>query len=174
VVSVVTKSGTNSVHATAFDYIRNEDFDATRFFNNQQGIARQILKRNQYGATLGGPIVLPHIIDGRNKLFFFFSYEGQKQSSNAASGKVTTYTPLEAQGNFSQSVNGGPDPAVVSFLQANPYFQPNPTLATQGIIAPTSISPVALNYFKQNLIPTSRRAMFPGGDGPGQPLRVHG
>ena len=155
VVSVVTKSGTNSVHATAFDYIRNEDFDANTFFNNQQGIARQILKRNQYGATLGGPIVLPHIIDGRNKLFFFFSYEGQKQSSNAASGKVTTYTPLEAQGNFSQSVNGGPDPAVVSFLQANPYFQPNPTLATQGIIAPTSISPVALNYFKQNLIPTS-------------------
>jgi len=155
VVSVVTKSGTNSVHATAFDYIRNEDFDANTFFNNQQGIARQILKRNQYGATLGGPIVLPHVIDGRNKLFFFFSYEGQKQSSNAASGKVTTYTPLEAQGNFSQSVNGGPDPAVVSFLQANPYFQPNPTLATQGIIAPTSISPVALNYFKQNLIPTA-------------------
>ena len=57
--------------------------------------------------------------------------------------------------DFSQSSNGAPDPTVASFLQANPYFQPNPTLATQGIIAPTSISPVALNYFKQNLIPTS-------------------
>jgi len=162
VVSVVTKSGTNAVHATAFDYIRNEDFDANTFFNNQQGIARQILKRNQYGATVGGPVLLPHVIDGRNKLFFFFSYEGQKQSANAQSGKVTTYTPLEAQGNFSQSVNGGPDPVVAKFLQNNPYFQPNPTLASQGIIAPTSVSGVALNYFKNNLIPTSASGyLFP-------------
>jgi outer membrane receptor protein involved in Fe transport len=162
VVSVVTKSGTNGVHATAFDYVRNEDFDANTFFNNQQGVARQILKRNQYGATIGGPVLLPHVIDGRNKLFFFFSYEGQKQSANAQSNKVTTYTPLEAQGNFSQSVNGGPDPVVAKFLQNNPYFQPNPTLASQGIIAPTSVSSVALNYFKNNLIPTSASGyLFP-------------
>ena len=162
VVSVVTKSGTNGVHATAFDYVRNEDFDANTFFNNQQGVARQILKRNQYGATIGGPVLLPHVIDGRNKLFFFFSYEGQKQTANAQSNKVTTYTPLEAQGNFSQSVNGGPDPVVAKFLQNNPYFQPNPTLASQGIIAPTSVSSVALNYFKNNLIPTSASGyLFP-------------
>jgi len=155
VVSVVTKSGTNDLHGTAFDYIRNEDFDANTFFNNEQGVSRQVLKRNQYGATLGGPIILPHVVDGRNKLFFFFSYEGQKQNANAQAGRVTTYTPLEAQGNFSQSVNGGPDPNVVSFLLNNPYYQPNPQLASQGIIAPTAISSVAQNYFKANLIPTS-------------------
>jgi outer membrane receptor protein involved in Fe transport len=155
IVSVVTKSGTNSVHGTAFDYLRNEDFDANTFFNNEQGIARQVLKRNQYGGTIGGPIMLPHIVDGRNKLFFFFSYEGQKQTANAASGKVTTFTPLEQQGNFSQSAGGAPDPAVVSFLENNPYFQSNPTLAAEGIIDPTRISPVAQNYFKNNLIPVS-------------------
>ena len=72
VVSVVTKSGTNSVHATAFDYIRNEDFDANTFFNNQQGIARQILKRNQYGATLGGPNRAAAHHRRPQQFFFFF------------------------------------------------------------------------------------------------------
>ncbi|HUB82958.1 MAG TPA: carboxypeptidase regulatory-like domain-containing protein, partial [Bryobacteraceae bacterium] len=155
VVSVVTKSGTNDVHGTAFDYLRNEDLDANTFFNNEQGIARQVLKRNQYGGTIGGPIILPHVVNGRNKLFFFFSYEGQKQNSNVASGKVTTFTPLEQQGNFSQSANGGPDPAVASFLENNPYFQSDPVLAAKAIINPARISQVALNYFKNGLIPVS-------------------
>ena len=162
IVSIVVKSGTNSVHGTAFDYLRNEDLDANTFFNNEQGIARQILKRNQYGGTVGGPIWLPRLIDGRNKLFFFFSYEGQKQNANTQSGKITTFTPLEAQGNFSQAVNGGPDPSVASFLQANPWFQPDPTLASQAVIDPSRISQVALNYFKQGLLATSATGyLFP-------------
>ena len=162
VVSMVIKSGTNAVHGSAFDYLRNEDLDANTFFNNEQGIARQILKRNQYGGTVGGPIWLPHLVDGRNKLFFFFAYQGQKQSQNSQSGKITTFTPLEAQGNFSQSVNGGPDPTVAGFLQANPWFQANPTLAGQAIIDPARISKVALNYFKNSLIPTSSSGfLFP-------------
>ena len=162
VVSVVTKSGTNTVHGTAFDYLRNEDFDANTFFNNEQGIERQILKRNQYGGTIGGPVIVPHVVDGRNSLFFFFSYEGQQQNANQQAGKVTTFTPLEAQGNFSKSVNGGPDAAVASFLESNSYFQPNPTLAAQGVIDPARISQVALNYFKNSLIPTSASGyLFP-------------
>jgi len=56
IVSIVIKSGTNTVHGTAFDYLRNEDLDANTFFNNEQGVPRQILKRNQYGGTAGGPI----------------------------------------------------------------------------------------------------------------------
>jgi len=155
IVSVVVKSGTNSLHGTAFDYLRNEDLDANTFFNNEQGVARQVLKRNQYGGTVGGPVLVPHVIDGRNKLFFFFSYEGQRQSANSQAGKITTFTPLEAQGNFSKSVNGGPDPAVASFLLANPWFQGSPTLASDAIIDPNRISKVSLNYFKDGLIPTS-------------------
>jgi hypothetical protein len=148
IVSVVSKSGTNQFHGTAYDYVRNTDFDANDFFNNQQDLPRAILQRNQYGATFGGPLV-------RNKLFFFFSYQGQKQTQVQLEGKVQTYTPAEAQGNFSQAVNGGPDPNVVAFLEANPYYQPNPTLAAQGIINPASIDPVAQAYFKYGLIPTS-------------------
>ena len=144
IVSVVSKSGTNQFHGTLYDYVRNTDFDANDFFNNQQGLPRAVLQRNQYGGTFGGPIL-------RNKLFFFFSYQGQKQTQVQLQGQVTTYTPAETQGNFSQAVNGGPDPAVVAFLQANPYYQPNPTLAAQGIINPGSIDPVAQAYFKYGL-----------------------
>jgi Carboxypeptidase regulatory-like domain/TonB-dependent Receptor Plug Domain len=155
IVSVVSKSGTNRLHGTLYDYVRNTDFDANDFFNNQQGQPRAVLQRNQYGGTFGGPIVIPHIVDGRNKLFFFFAFQGQKQTQVQLEGLVPTYTPAEAQGNFSQAVNGGPDPNVVAFLQANPYYQSNPTLAAQGIINPSSIDPVAQAYFKNGLIPTS-------------------
>ncbi len=155
IVSIVSKSGTNQLHGTVYDYVRNTDFDANDFFSNQQSQPRAILQRNQYGGTFGGPIVIPHIVNGRNKLFFFFSYQGQRQTQVQLEGKVQTYTPAEAQGDFSQAVNGGPDPNVVSFLQANPYYQPNPTLANQGIINPASIDPVAQAYFKYGLIPTS-------------------
>jgi hypothetical protein len=155
IVSIVSKSGTNQLHGTAYDYVRNTDFDANDFFLNEQGQPRAVLKRNQYGGTFGGPIVIPHIVDGRNKLFFFFSFQGQKQTQVQLEGQVQTYTPAEAQGNFSQAVGGGPDPAVVAFLQKNPYYQPNPTLAAQGIINPSSIDPVAQAYFKNGLIPTS-------------------
>jgi hypothetical protein len=155
IVSIVSKSGTNQLHGTIYDYVRNTDFDANDFFNNQLGQPRAVLQRNQYGGTFGGPIVIPHIVDGRNKLFFFFSYQGQKQTQVQLEGSVQTYTPAEAQGNFSQAVNGGPDPNVVAFLQANPYYQSNPALASQGIINPSSIDPVAQAYFKNGLIPTS-------------------
>jgi hypothetical protein len=105
--------------------------------------------------------MVPHVVDGRNKLFFFFAYEGQRQNANSQAGKITTFTPLEAQGNFSQSVNGGPDPAVASFLLANPYFSPAPRWpASHHRSHPHQ--PVALNYFKNGLLPTARPVMcFP-------------
>ncbi len=157
IVSIVTKSGTNSIHGTAYDYARNDYFDANDFFFNQQSIPRAVLKRQQYGLTIGGPITIPHIVDGRNKLFFFFSYQGQKQSQVMSAGQVQTYTPAEAIGDFSHATNNytAPDPNVVAFLQANPEYQSNPQLASQGIINPASIDPVAQAYFKNNLIPTS-------------------
>jgi hypothetical protein len=92
------KSGTNSLHRTAYDYIRNETFNANNFFSDQIGQPRNVLKRNQFGGTLGGPIYIPKLVDGRNKLFF--SYQGQRQNSIAQQGNVNAYTPAEAQGDF--------------------------------------------------------------------------
>lgn len=160
IVSVVTKSGTNTLHGSAYDYVRNNYFDANSFFNNEQDLPVSVLKRNQFGVTLGGPVVLPKIVNGRNKLFFFFSYEGQRQTAlDTSPGKVTTYTPAEANGDFSALGPAGSNP-VGAFLtnnlnNGNGYYQSNPTLAAEGIIDPTKIDPVALKYFADNLIPTS-------------------
>lgn len=146
IISVVTKSGTNQFHGTAYDYLRNNFFDANRFFNNEQDLPVPVLKRNQFGATIGGPII-------KDKLFFFFSYEGTRQTSlDTSPGKVTTFTPAEANGDFSQS----PEASVLAaYLLANPQYQANPALAAQGIIDPTKIDPAAKAYFTNNLIPTS-------------------
>ena len=155
IVSVVTKSGTNSIHGSVYDYARNDALNANDFFSNEIGAPRNVLKRQQFGVTAGGPIFIPKVFDGRNKLFFFFSYQGQRQNSIAQDGNVPVMTPLEATGNFSQSAAGAPDPMVVSFLQNNPYFQSNPTLAAQGIIDPAKLNSVSLNYLNKGLFPTS-------------------
>ena len=68
-ISVVTRSGTNAFHGTAFEYFRNDKLDANDWFANANGLARPELRQNDFGGVLGGPIV-------RNKLFFFGSYEG--------------------------------------------------------------------------------------------------
>jgi hypothetical protein len=153
VISVVTKSGTNGFHGSAFEFLRNTDFDANAYFNIQQGLSRNNLKRNQFGGTFGGPIV-------KDKLFFFASYQGQRQTQTYVQTEQTTFTPAELQGNFSAADAGGPDPNVAAFLQANPYFQSNSSLAAQAIIDPTKIDPAAQAYIATGLIPTSPTGTF--------------
>jgi hypothetical protein len=154
VISEETKSGTNAWHGSLFNYLRNTDFDANTFFNKEQPalglplIPRPILIRNQFGGTLGGPIL-------KDRLFFFFGYEGQRQTQTETGQLVSVYTPTELAGNFSQSANGSPDPNVVSFLQANPNFQPNAAQAAQAIIAPGQFDSVAQAYIKAGLIPNN-------------------
>ncbi len=155
IVSVVTKSGTNELHGSLFDYLRNDALNANTFFNNQQDQPRPVLKRQQFGGTLGGPVSIPKLFSGHDRLFFFASYQGQRQTSTALGPGVTVFTPAELQGDFSHSVDGGPDPNVASFLQDNPYFQGDASLAAQAIIDPSRIDPVARNYIKANLLPTS-------------------
>src|SRR5262249_15261520 len=77
-VNVITKSGTNELHGTMFEFVRNTAMDARNFSQLPTAPVQQ-LKRNQFGFTLGGPIVIPKVVNGRNKLFFFANYEGQRQ-----------------------------------------------------------------------------------------------
>jgi hypothetical protein len=156
IISMVTKSGTNTLHGSAYDFVRNDDFDANTFFNNLNGLPKQVLKRNQFGFTLGGPVVIPGVVHGKDKFFWFVSYSGQRQVLTDTEPQLPVYTPLELQGNFSQSgPNGTPDPNVVKFLTQYPYWQSNAGLAAQAIIDPTKFSPVSENYVKDGLIPTS-------------------
>jgi hypothetical protein len=86
-VSIVTKSGTNQFHGSAFEYLRNSNMDAADFFTNKLKAAKNTLHRNQYGATLGGPV-------RKNKTFFFLSWEGFRQVNPTVS---STRVPTDAE-----------------------------------------------------------------------------
>jgi len=153
VVTMVTKSGTNRFHGSVFDYLRNDAMDANAYFNKSNldptlNNPRPVLKRNQFGGTLGGPVVRDHA-------FFFFGYQGQRQNSTEVDPQVSVYTPAELNGDFSQSANGEPDPGVAAFLQTHPYFVPVGGNPANAIIDPAKIDPVAQAYIKNNLIPES-------------------
>ena len=98
IVNIATKSGTNDFHGSLFEYLRNDDFSANDFFSNRAGSPRPTLRYNQFGGTIGGPIL-------KKRLFFFFAYEGLRQKTPDV---VTTSVPtdLERTGDFSQLNNG--------------------------------------------------------------------
>ncbi|MGA2855734.1 MAG: carboxypeptidase regulatory-like domain-containing protein [Candidatus Sulfotelmatobacter sp.] len=158
IISEVIKSGTNQIHGSLFEFFRNRVLDANDYFNIPLGIPRLDLKRNQFGGTLGGPLV-------KDKLFFFLAYQGQKQLQAMPDVNIPVYTPQELQGNFSQAVpydgvtctvaGGCPDPYLATFLGNNPDFAAPNGNAAQAIIDPTKIDPVTQNYIKAGLIPTS-------------------
>ena len=102
IVNLVTRSGTNSFHGSAYEFLRHYKQDANNWFANQQGIPIPSLRRNNFGLTFGGPIV-------KNKTFFFFDYEGVRQTS--AYGPVFYGVPSDAErsGDFGEvcTNNGG-------------------------------------------------------------------
>jgi Carboxypeptidase regulatory-like domain len=80
--NVVSKSGTNQIHGSAFEFVRNAAFDARNFFDHRSDIdPRRIppFARNEFGVTIGGPVVIPKIYDGRSKTFYFGEYQGFRQ-----------------------------------------------------------------------------------------------
>ena len=99
-VTYQTASGTNALHGDAFYINRNEYFDARGFFNNRTPVDRE----NDYGFTVGGPVVIPHVYNGKNKTFFLFSLDfGKSNTTNTGLGTVPT--ALQKTGNFSDYVD---------------------------------------------------------------------
>jgi hypothetical protein len=84
-VDVITKSGTNQYHGSLFEFFRNEALNANDFFFNSTGQPRPVLRQNQFGFTVGGPIK-------KDKLFFFGSYQGTRQLNGASTAVNTTCT----------------------------------------------------------------------------------
>jgi outer membrane receptor protein involved in Fe transport len=108
-VNAVTKSGTNEFHGVAFEYLRNKSVNATNFFSpiGPNGKKRDDgLKRNQYGFTLGGPFLLPKIYDGKDKSFFFFSWQGQTLRRTPSSVNRIVPTAAQRRGDFSNLLPG--------------------------------------------------------------------
>jgi hypothetical protein len=135
IVNVATKSGTNVYHGTVWEFLRNDVLDANSFFSNSFGDPRNALRQNQFGASIGGPLSIPKLYNGKNKTFFYGGYEGYRQS---VASQSTGLAPTAAQisGNF-QGFNTIYDPTT-----GKPF--PN------NIIPSDRINPIAALYVKTN------------------------
>jgi hypothetical protein len=144
VVNMVYKSGTNEIHGSAFEFLRNSVLDANDFFANRNGVALGSFKRSQFGATLSGPIK-------RDRTFFLVAYEGLRQRSYSST--VTSVpTDLERRGDFASSLasNGQLIRIFDPFsTRANPSGSGFIRDQFPGNVIPASrFDPVALNVLK--------------------------
>jgi hypothetical protein len=123
---MVTKSGSNELHGSVFEFLRNSKLDSNDFFANRNGIELGSFKRNQFGGTLGGPVVIPKLYDGRNKTFFFFNYQGTRARTAA---NLLTSVPTEAmrRGDFSALTNASGQPIVLYDPLTTETVAGNPT-----------------------------------------------
>jgi hypothetical protein len=135
VIDVISKSGTNQLHGSAFEFIRNSAVDSRTYFN-KAGTAFPSLKLNQFGGSFGGPIVIPHVYNGRNKTFFFVDYEGSRRSTQAfLLGNVPTV----------RMRNG-------DFGETSTIYDPTTTRANPNVPGGFLRTP-----FANNIIPVGRR-----------------
>ena len=74
-IAILSRTGGNELHGSLFEFFRNEKLDANDWFANREGLGRAPVRQNDFGGTLGGPVWIPRLYDGRNKTFFFASYE---------------------------------------------------------------------------------------------------
>jgi hypothetical protein len=104
-INVITKSGTQKLHGTAYYYMRNEALNANDFFNNKNGIRRPRYRFNTFGGNIGGPAYVPGKFNrDKNKLFFFFSQEALRVKNPTAIAYTTMPSALERSGDFPQTL----------------------------------------------------------------------
>ncbi len=165
-VNLITKSGTNSLHGSAYIYNQTSALDANSFFNNAKDLPRPPYHQNQYGINGGGPVLLPKIYNGKNRVFWFFAWEGMRDSDPANSpletgnpeNFATVPTAAERQGDFSALLNV---PGSNSYVIYDPQTgvmqgtqvarQPFPN----NVIPQNRLNPVALNFLKYFPLPNT-------------------
>ncbi len=152
-VQVATRSGTNEFHGTLFNYFRNDVFDANNWFINARRLPKPATRQNDFGVVIGGPILLPRFgeggpsfYSGRNRSFFFFSYEGQRlRQPQAVSTDVPTLTSRQnARPELRPFLNAFPLPNGPNRLNPvtglpNGYAQFNASFSIPSSLDATSI-----------------------------------
>lgn len=122
VVNIVTKSGTNDLHGSVSEYLRNDKLDARNFFNLEPN-PKTSFRNNQFGASLGGPI-------RRDKTFFFVDYEGQREKVGLNSlARVPTAAEIADQTAALEEAGGSVNPVISALLARNPWPTPNINLS---------------------------------------------
>jgi hypothetical protein len=136
-VNIVSKSGSNQLHGTAFEFLRNDAFDAKAPFQS----ALPELRQNQFGFVLGGPIYIPKVYDGRNKTFFMVNYEGWRIRRGINDSTFDVPIPAQLNGDFSASGLALPTPfgsCIPGQTQACLPVDPTTGAAFPGNIVPSS------------------------------------
>ncbi len=164
--NLLTRSGTDQLHGTAFDYLRNNFFDANDWFNDHYGVPIPALRQNDFGATLGGPIFIPRVYDGHKKSFFFFSYEGLRlaQPQAASAQLVPDQFLREEAPSAIQSILDAfplPTPGGVDYGDAS-----NPSLAQflKSYSVPSNLNATSVRFdhvFSPKLVVFFRAAYAP-------------
>jgi len=151
IVNAITRSGTNQIHGSAFEFVRNNALNAANYFSPVVNGAKVSdgLKRNQFGGTIGGPVVIPKLYNGRDKSFFFFAYQGTVIRRTPNAGSVVVPTPAQRNGDFS-----GLLPKAIRDPLAN---QPYPG----NVIPPSQFNPISRYIIDNTLpLPTSGNRVF--------------
>ncbi len=133
-ISVVSRGGGSDFHGSGFLYHRHEGLNANNWRNNRDGTSRNLYRFNDYGYTIGGPIFYPGKFNReRDKLFFFWSQEFQRQLRPQGERRVTMPTELERRGDFSQSVDRDNNP--FPFIRDSTTGKPCSRTDTSGCFA---------------------------------------
>lgn len=143
-ISFVSKSGTDQYHGAAFEFVRNNYFDARGFFAKSVAIYRQ----HDFGASVGGPVSLPKLYNGKGKTFFFFSYEGFRNRVGASPTPIAVPPPEFYSGDFSHLVANSKD-ASGNYIPITLY---DPATTTFN----SSTNQYVRSPFPNNQIPQSR------------------
>jgi hypothetical protein len=115
VLNGTTKSGSNEFHGVLFEFLRNDKLDSRNFF----ALQRDVLKRNQFGGGVGGPLSLPKLYSGKNRTFFFLNYEGMRQRAGQVFNSLVP-SPAQKSGDFSAAgLNTIYDPTTSSPFPGN-------------------------------------------------------
>jgi len=161
VVNLSTKSGTNSLHGEAYEYLRNKVLNANDFFLNKNHLPRPPFTQNQFGANAGGPVLIPHY-DGRDKTFWFVSWEGFRLRIGTPF-TTTVPTAAERAGNFSAIPTPVKDPCggTVATPVACPGFTGAATVFPGNVIPANRLNPTSLALLRFFPLPNGAGAVDP-------------
>jgi hypothetical protein len=129
VINQIIKSGTNAFHGTMYEFNQIPNIDANLYFNGRNHTKTPTFHYNQYGLTAGGPVLIPKLYNGKNKLFFFFAWEGLKDN-NPASQLTTVPTTAEREGDFS---------ALLAVSSSNQLYEPDTGTLSNGKFTRTKV-----------------------------------
>ena len=124
VINVGTKSGGNAIHGETYYWARNSAFDSSNFFDNKAGLKKSVYQDHRYGASVGGPVLIPGVYDGRNRSFWFYSWEENRYGQPSTSNQTSTVpTAAERAGDFS---------ALLALGSSYQIYNPFSTVAIAG------------------------------------------